>query len=617
MEEEIITPEEEAFDYNKLRYILTSDGYICHVSLGGLVICDLGECTEYNGDIPDGYETIEEWYEEENERLNAWKIVDGNLAFDPKKYETLKAKCEKEHEDNRYVCHKEISNITNLINSDSADNYKKSTTNISNILEVIDSNKFASEYIKLVSNENLVDSVTIKFNNGNLLTNDATFKIESGISFEVNVDRSIFLKGTATEDIEFNIGGTPNNTKPILAFKKDTNYYLSSNGYQIKMYYYDGTDRTEIYNGNGGIINLSANANVTNIVLFIPSGTSLNNVTIYPMLNLGTEPDEYITYEGNETKIHLEEHVFNNGDEINIDNGFATLQNMPVIGDDLIIGNDFIIGGYSIYLEECIMPLTYLNKTYMYTYEDINLLVTYPNTERNLDLRGYETPNEGFGIDEEGNMYANNGTFRGNVYFPNSNSRVIGGNGLLTNLIYNGYTRGEMIVGSGDYIPLGRVGGGNTLETQRNDLVFAIDLPYNFTVISAKMYLSHAPIDWKMDNSIIAGCSRNLKLYKTEDISNLRISLDPSTGSYSSTGITYSEVPNALGTNGFTGSDISTTYIESIDLKDYILEDEVNYFAVRDSDTNVYTNNNDIFSRTGGVFGYIEIIGYMKIESEE
>ena len=179
-EEEIITPEEETFDYNKLRYILTNDGYICHASIGGFIVCDLGECTEYNGDIPDGYETIEEWYEEENERLNAWKIVEGNLAFDPNKYETLQARCEKEHEDNRYVCHKEISNLTNLVKSDNGDNYLTSTSNLSNVVEVTDSNKYASTFIKLIANENIANKINIKFTNGNLLPNNATSKMHKG-----------------------------------------------------------------------------------------------------------------------------------------------------------------------------------------------------------------------------------------------------------------------------------------------------------------------------------------------------------------------------------------------------------------------------------------------------
>lgn len=412
-EEEIITPEEEIFDYNKLRYILTNDGYICHASIGGFIVCDLGECTEYNGDIPDGYETIEEWYEEENERLNAWKIVDGNLEFDPNKYEILQAKCEKEHEDNRYVCHKEISNLTNLVKSDNADSYLKSTSILSNFIEVTDSNKFASTYIELRTNENISNKLHIKFNNGNLLTNSATSKMDSGISFEVNADRTIKIKGTATNDIEFNIGGTPTNIKPILAFKKGINYYLSSNDYQIKMYSFDGTDREEIYSGTGGVINFTDKDKlVTQIVLFIPSGTKVNEI-IKPMLNVGDTAKEYITYEGNDAIVYLGENTFYKGDNIKINEGTPILQNEVYISDDLIIGDDFIIGGDFKELDDIGMPITYLDLTYMYCMEDVDLQVTYPNTKKNNDLTGYETPNGGFAIDEEGNMYCNNGTFTG------------------------------------------------------------------------------------------------------------------------------------------------------------------------------------------------------------
>lgn len=89
MEEEIIIPEEETFDYSKLRYILNSRGYIHNASFGGYIVCDLGECTEYNGDVPGGYETIEKWFDGEIEKLNAWKIVDGNLVFDEEEYNNI------------------------------------------------------------------------------------------------------------------------------------------------------------------------------------------------------------------------------------------------------------------------------------------------------------------------------------------------------------------------------------------------------------------------------------------------------------------------------------------------------------------------------------------------
>lgn len=130
MEEEIIETIEETFDYNKLRYILDKDGYLCHASLGGLIVCDLGECTEYNGDVPEMYETIEEWYDEELENLNAWKIVDGNLIFDENKYNELQAKYELEAEENACSTHKWVNERLNQTSTIYDDNFSASTNEL-------------------------------------------------------------------------------------------------------------------------------------------------------------------------------------------------------------------------------------------------------------------------------------------------------------------------------------------------------------------------------------------------------------------------------------------------------------------------------------------------------
>lgn len=105
MEEEIIIPEEETFDYKKFRYILDDDGYIFHGSFGGYIKCNFGECTEYNGDVPDYYSSLEDWYDGEIEKLNAWKIVENNLVFDENKYNELQAKYQIEAEENETATH--------------------------------------------------------------------------------------------------------------------------------------------------------------------------------------------------------------------------------------------------------------------------------------------------------------------------------------------------------------------------------------------------------------------------------------------------------------------------------------------------------------------------------
>lgn len=190
---------------------------------------------------------------------------------------------------------------------------------------------------------------------------------------------------------------------------------------------------------------------------------------------------------------------------------------------------------------------------------------------------------------------------------------IINSNGVLTNLIYNGYTRGNMITGTGDYIPLGRVGGGDTKDTQRNEMIFSFKLPQNFTIQSAKIYLSHAPINWNISGTSITGYSRNLELYKGQNIEKLKINYDVVNSIINTGGVTTDKIYDVLGTNGFSGNATTTVSTKSAELKDYIDADKDNYFIIKDSNETAYTTNNDIFGRTGGVFGYLEIIGYSQV----
>lgn len=201
----------------------------------------------------------------------------------------------------------------------------------------------------------------------------------------------------------------------------------------------------------------------------------------------------------------------------------------------------------------------------------------------------------------------------GNIYLG-TGGKVIGGDGLLSNLIYNGFTRGQMIVGNGDFLPLGRVGGGDTLDKQRNELIFSFDLPDGFTISEAKIHLFHVPIVW---TGITTGFSRNLKLYKGSNLNNLKINYDVNYGSIFTSGATQTEIQNAFGENGFTGTSNSMTNASSIDIKDYISTTETNYLIIKDSNNAVYTDNANIYGRTGGVFAYLEILGYKSLEGDD
>lgn len=65
-----------------MRYIVNSDGYLMQVSFGADIACDGQNCTEYTGTVPDGYDSLEDWYSQESEKLYRWKISSGNLTLD-------------------------------------------------------------------------------------------------------------------------------------------------------------------------------------------------------------------------------------------------------------------------------------------------------------------------------------------------------------------------------------------------------------------------------------------------------------------------------------------------------------------------------------------------------
>lgn len=214
-------------------------------------------------------------------------------------------------------------------------------------------------------------------------------------------------------------------------------------------------------------------------------------------------------------------------------------------------------------------------------------------TQGTIDTKNFKT-------DTQGNIYLGTG------------GKVIGGDGLLSNLIYNAYTRGQMVTGSGDFLPLGRVGGGDTSETQRNDLVFSFDLPDGFTVQEAKIHLFHVPVNWTPVISS-AGYSRNLEIYKGSNLNSMKMNFNFNSYSIYATGVTLTKITNGWGSSypsGFTGSSNAMTNVTSIDIKNYISTTETNYIVIRDSDGTMYSTDLDIFGRTGGVFAYLEILGY-------
>lgn len=64
-----------------MRYIADSSGRLKEIAWGAMIICGGVECTEYTGIIPAGYDSLEDWYISEFDKLYRWKVVNGNLVL--------------------------------------------------------------------------------------------------------------------------------------------------------------------------------------------------------------------------------------------------------------------------------------------------------------------------------------------------------------------------------------------------------------------------------------------------------------------------------------------------------------------------------------------------------
>lgn len=297
MEEEIITTEEEVFDLKKFRYILDSDGYICHGSFGGLIVCNLGECTEYDGEIPNGYSTIEEWFDGEIDKLNAWKIIENNLVFDENKYNELQIKYQKELEENENATKGWVRKQGNKTESIVIDELSNEIEGSSLIL-LNDSGNYPIDKIDIECEDETISNIKVISSNKNLLGITNISETINGINITVNNDGSIKLNGTATNDIEFDLIGDSINQEMLFLLKSNTNYFLSGLEKEvIELYSFDGTDKTLIGSYENELINLSNDYIVTQAVLKIFNGSSYNNVLIYPQIEINEVATDFIKHE--------------------------------------------------------------------------------------------------------------------------------------------------------------------------------------------------------------------------------------------------------------------------------------------------------------------------------
>lgn len=425
-----------------MRYILNAEGYVIDLFFG----CSGEGCTEYTGAVPEGYISLDEWADTAN--INAYKIVDGNLVYDAVKDAELTAfnnECE-----NLYGCATKkyvqdaISRHSQVISEEfTGDAVGDAVTVINDagayeipLIEItrkITYGQLTGTYGDLhgtygqLGNVSAVNALKIAFSNGNILPIEAVDTTINDVAVTINENHSITLKGTAAEAGELNLAGTENTTGMLFNLSPSRECYLSGlKGMAVKMYSYNGTDRALIYDGTDGAITVNELTEITQVVLSIPSGKI--DITISPQIEIGAEATPYKEHCGGFITI---EHPVNMGDKITIENGAAYFTRQ---------------GGKQQYLYEVVQPCSYEGDTVIMTscdaktkcvyfrkkviediYDEFNSYVgkgavissINQSAEKirinapKIALEGYTTINDGFSIDESGNMTCNDAQFTG------------------------------------------------------------------------------------------------------------------------------------------------------------------------------------------------------------
>lgn len=416
-----------------MRYELDANGYVLAVYFG--CYSGTGKCKEYTGTIPNGYKDLNDW--SEKALINAYYInEEGNLTLDSDKLRELEEKIQVETIDNTPLYHKDLYGYTESINKQ----YTKKTATGKVI--AIDEVKNIPPMIKLTNINCYEDNkLNIITQTKNMLRNDAVAKEIAGITFLSLYNGGVKITGTSTAEIEYTISGSSTNTSPIFMLKKGLDYYLNLGDLECELKYFDGETTSQVYSGSSGLINLSENKKVTEVILKIPTGTTLDKV-IYPQLERGSAATEYVSYRTRMLEIDLSEFI-KPALYLPTFLGNTTFVKGTVI--DYVLIEDGVIyvskDGYEYSLRTGNVNLFNGYNT-IYTLQDTDIEIEY--CINNLVLEGTTTKNNNFKVLEDGSIEAHNAYLSGKI---TSNDGSIGGWVINS----SGLTNGKVFIRNDGY----------------------------------------------------------------------------------------------------------------------------------------------------------------------
>lgn len=198
-------------------------------------------------------------------------------------------------------------------------------------------------------------------------------------------------------------------------------------------------------------------------------------------------------------------------------------------------------------------------------------------------------------------------------------AKVIGGAGLRTNLqfVSNGKYQGY------DWLGFNGESNGSSVSYYKQDISVEVDIPADFSVLSAKLTLYHTPINWgyldsNYQTQYTNGYSRNLKVYKASDTSNYKFNMMHfSEGKIDPSYLSATEISNAFGASTYTPSNTSGNSIEkkeTVDISSSINSAGKHKIVVRTNDS-VPSDAYTACAKTGMARIVVDIIGYMNYSS--
>lgn len=580
-----------------MRYILDSKGYIEETTFGGIIICNDKECTEYVGSIPEGYDSLEDW--NENATIQAYKIVNGNLVFDEERELELIQQQEKEDEENQFVTYGELTKSFQTSAEQFADMYKELETPQDRIVTSSNSKAFPIKKITINPRTLITDKVDVIVTNKNILKNDAISETIDNLVFKVDRTKRVNVTNVpdmaTTRDVQYTICGNELNTEPIFLFKKDVDYCVHQSGCDLVLYNYDGVDREEIYRGsNWATIRFSEDKPVTHAVFEIAEGTYIMPHDVYyPLqIELGSVSTDYAISEYNKITINLEDKEFT--------------KNGAFVGENTIAGETTII-------KESTLDTILYDEGYIELIRGNEIFALEGGTLNSFSdtMTAFTIQDTTLKVEYKANILS--GDTQGSIYNDDM-IEVAGSVGVLSNLQFQSGNEYSFIGHEFTYSPQR----GNYYK--RTGLTLHVDIPQNFSVVSAVITLKHNNVWCNNNGSNFYGYSRNIKLYKGDNYSSIRSYVGGA--SYINESDDYEEIYGAFGEDGYTpptptDTDAYGTTIYSNNLRNE-LTTGTNTLVIRSGDTltdNTSTEQ-DAAEQTGWCYAYINIIGYININKE-